>query len=142
MTGNIGQASEVSGRVARRVAATRTARAAWAFAGHVLVLLGVIGAFVPLMPTTVFLIMAASCYARSSERLYRWLLEHPWFGPVLRDWIEHRSMRARPKVIAIGTIVVAFALSFFAIPLTWVRVVHVGIGLALVGYLLRIPIRR
>jgi uncharacterized membrane protein YbaN (DUF454 family) len=51
-------------------------------------------------------------------------------------------MRARPKAIAIGTIVVFFALSFFAIPLTWVRVMHVGIGMALVGYLLRIPIRR
>jgi len=132
---------ELPARAVPRVAATRTGRVAWATAGHLFVALGVIGAFVPLMPTTVFLILAASCYARSSERLYRWLLGHPWFGPVLRDWLEHRAMRVRPKVIAIATVVVVFALSIFAIPLTWVRVIHVMIGLTLVAFLLRIPVR-
>lgn len=126
----------------QRVARTRTGRAAWGLAGHVFVVLGVIGAFLPVMPTTVFLILAASCYARSSERLYRWLLNHRLFGPVLHDWVEHRSMRARPKAIAIATILVAFAASFFAIPLAWVRVIHVLIGAGLVGYLLWIPTRR
>ena len=125
-----------------RIASTKTGRMAWAVGGHVLLVLGIIGAFVPLMPTTVFWILAASCYARASEPLYRWLIGHRWFGPVLRDWIEHRSMRARPKAIAIATIVIAFAVSFFAIPLAWVRILHVGIGLALIGYLLRIPTRR
>lgn len=116
-------------------------RLAWAWAGHVCVALGVIGALLPLMPTTVFLIMAASCYARSSERLYQWLMNHQVFGPVLRDWVEHRSMRLRPKIIAISAIVIGFGLSFFAIPLWWVRVIHIGIGAVLVGWLVRIPLR-
>jgi uncharacterized membrane protein YbaN (DUF454 family) len=125
-----------------QLASSRSGRLLWAGAGHVLVALGIIGAFVPLMPTTVFLIMAVSCYARSSTRLHQWLLNHRTFGPVLRDWVEHRSMRARPKAIAITVIVVAFGASFFAIPLVWVRVIHVGIGVALVAFLLRIPTRR
>jgi hypothetical protein len=122
-------------------AATRGGRWLWAAAGHVLVALGVIGAFVPLMPTTIFLILAASCYARSSARLYRWLLEHRTFGPILRDWRDHRSMRAATKRVALGAIVVAFTATFFAIPLAWVRVIHVLIGLALVGFVLRVPTR-
>lgn len=142
MSNATSEPGELRPQVAVRVAQTRTGRAAWAAAGHVLVGLGVIGAFLPLMPTTIFLILAASCYGRSSERLYRWLLGHRQFGPVLKDWIEHRSMRARPKAIAIATIVVVFAVSIIPIPLAWVRVVHVMIGVALVAFLLRIPTRR
>ncbi len=130
--------TEIESRNQERVAASRSARLLWATAGHVLVALGIIGAFVPLMPTTVFLILAASCYARSSARLYDWLLSNPAFGPVLRDWRDHRSMRARTKRVAVTAIVVAFTASFFAIPLAWVRIIHVGIGLALITFILRV----
>ncbi len=123
------------------IATTRGARLLWAVAGHIFVVLGVIGAFVPLMPTTVFLILAASCYARSSARLHHWLLSHRVFGPVLRDWRDYRTMKAGTKRIAIAAIVVGFTASFFAIPLTWVRIIHVGIGLALVAFILRVETR-
>lgn len=61
-------------------------RWAWLMAGLLLVALGFIGALVPLMPTTIFLILAAGCFARSSPRLEAWLLEHPRYGPSLRAW--------------------------------------------------------
>jgi uncharacterized membrane protein YbaN (DUF454 family) len=51
--------------------------------------LGIIGAFVPIMPTTIFLLVAVSYFARSSERLERWLLDHPRFGPPMRAWRDH-----------------------------------------------------
>ena len=54
--------------------------------GWVMVALGVIGAVTPLLPTTIFLIAAAGCFARSSPRLEAWLLDHPRFGKPLRDW--------------------------------------------------------
>ena len=54
--------------------------------GFLMVALGMIGAVVPLMPTTIFLIAAAACFARSSPRFEAWLLDHSHFGPILRDW--------------------------------------------------------
>jgi len=120
---------------------SRGTRLMWLGLGHLMLALGVIGAFVPLMPTTVFLILAASCYARSSSRLHRWLLSHRTFGPVLRDWEDHRSMRRTTKRVALTAIVIAFTATFFAIPLAWVRVIHVLIGSALVAFILKVPTR-
>jgi uncharacterized membrane protein YbaN (DUF454 family) len=67
--------------------------------GWVLVALGVIGAVTPLLPTTIFLIGAAGCFARSSPRLESWLLEHPTFGKPLRDWRASGAI-SRPGKIA------------------------------------------
>jgi uncharacterized membrane protein YbaN (DUF454 family) len=67
--------------------------------GWVLVALGVIGAVTPLLPTTIFLIGAAGCFARSSPRLEAWLLDHPTFGKPLRDWRSSGAI-SRPGKIA------------------------------------------
>jgi hypothetical protein len=60
-------------------------------------LLGVIGIFVPLLPTPPFVLLAAWCFSRGSERCERWLLEHPRFGPLVRGWREQRAMPLRAK---------------------------------------------
>ena len=70
--------------------------------------LGGIGLFVPLIPTTPFLILASTCFMKSSPRCRRWLLASRWFGPVLRDWDEGRGVRRSIKVLAVimvGTVV-------------------------------------
>jgi len=123
------------------LASTATRRLLYLGAGHVFVALGVIGAFLPVMPTTVFLILAASCYARGSERFYRRLMAHPTFGPILRDWREHRSMTLRTKRIAISAVVIGFAIGFVFIPLWWIRVLHLSAGAALVLYLASVKTR-
>ena len=64
----------------------RAARLGWLAMGWICVALGIIGALLPLMPTTIFLILAAGCFARSSPRLEAWLLDHPRVGPTLRAW--------------------------------------------------------
>jgi hypothetical protein len=76
-------------------------RRSWFFAaGVVMLALGVIGAFLPVMPTTIFLILAAWCLGRSSPRLEARLLDHPRFGPVIRDWREYGAMSRRAKWMA------------------------------------------
>lgn len=71
-------------------------------AGTVSVALGVIGIFVPLLPTTPFLLLAAACYARSCESCYAWLLEHRWFGTFIRNWQEKRGVTRRQKKAAVA----------------------------------------
>lgn len=124
------------------LASSRGARWAYLAAGHTFVALGVIGAFLPVMPTTIFLILAASCYAKASPKLYRRLLDHPTVGPTLRDWRDHRAMKARTKGIAIGTIVVTFAATVLVLPEPWLKILHIGIGAALVVFIARIKTRR
>lgn len=85
-------------------------------AGVVLVGLGIIGAFVPVMPTTIFLILAAACFARSSPRLEAWIVNHPKFGPSVVAWRQYGAIPRRIKVIAIGMMTVSFVLIVIAHP--------------------------
>jgi len=83
----------------------------WLVTGLFSVALGMIGIFVPLLPTIAFMIFAAFCFGKSSPRLYRWLLEHPAYGSHIRDWQETGAIRPRAKRLATVGIAVAFALS-------------------------------
>ncbi|MEJ8630372.1 YbaN family protein [Sphingomonas sp. I4] len=71
--------------------------------------LGIVGALLPLMPTTIFLILAAGCFARSSPRLEARLLNHPRFGPTLRAWRRDGAMGLRAKGMAYGGMVIGYA---------------------------------
>ncbi len=86
------------------------ARYGWLALGFLFVALGVIGALLPLMPTTIFLILAAGCFARSSPRLEAWLLDHPRFGPTLRAWRRDRAIPRRAKLLACTGIALGYAL--------------------------------
>lgn len=102
--------------------------------------LGVIGAFLPLMPTTVFLIVAAWAFARSSPRLHRAILEHPRWGPSLRHWHTHRCLSRRTKAIAVTSIAISFGLSAYAMRARPGLVAGVGLVLlAVVTYLVTRP---
>lgn len=88
----------------------RVSRPLWLSLGLLLVLLGFIGALVPLMPTTIFLILAAACFARSSPRLETWLLTHRRFGSTLRAWREDGAIGPRAKMMACVGIAVGYVL--------------------------------
>ena len=76
-------------------------RIVYVFAGHVFFTVGAIGVFIPLLPTTPFLLLAAWCYSKGSERIHRWLLNQPRFGQPIVDWMDHGVIRRRAKIAAI-----------------------------------------
>ncbi len=80
--------------------------------GLVAVILGIVGIVVPLLPTTPFLLLAAACFLRSSERLYRWLITHRWFGPYIRNYREYHALPLRTKV---GTLALLWGALGYAI---------------------------
>lgn len=79
--------------------------------GWIFIALGVIGIFLPLMPSTVFFILAAWCFSKSSEKFYNWLINHPKFGKLVRDYYEKRGMRLRSKFIAVIMMITTISLS-------------------------------
>lgn len=108
-------------------------------AGSVCVALGVVGIFVPLLPTTPFLLLAAICYARSSPRLLHWLLHNRWFGRSIRDYREGRGIPRREKILTITLLWLTIGASIvFLVDSLWIRVVLFAIALAVTAYLVRI----
>jgi uncharacterized membrane protein YbaN (DUF454 family) len=95
---------------APRSFSARVSRPLWLSLGLLLVVLGFIGALLPLMPTTIFLILAAACFARSSPRLETWLLTHRRFGPTLRAWREDGAIGPRAKMMACAGIAIGYLL--------------------------------
>lgn len=109
--------------------------------GWVCVILGVIGAFLPLMPTTVFLLIAAWAFSRSSERWHRWLREHARFGETIRAWEEHHAMPRRAKRIALLALAASYAFTAWVFgPLSWTAVLA-GVCMAGVAlYIAHLPV--
>jgi len=81
--------------------------------GFVLLGIGIIGVFLPLLPTTPFVLLAAACFARSSEKWHRWILENDTFGPMVRNWEQNRCISCRVKLIAITSMLVVGGFSVF-----------------------------
>ncbi|OFJ47332.1 hypothetical protein BA896_016225 [Janthinobacterium lividum] len=117
----------------------RLRRWAWTAAGMLMVALGVIGAMLPVMPTTIFLILALACFSRASPRLEHWLLHHPRFGAPLRQWREHRAVSRRGKALACLGMTIGFVAMCLGHPPWWVIVLVATMEIAVIVYLLRRP---
>lgn len=85
--------------------------------GWINVFLGLVGLVVPVMPTTVFLLIAAWAFSRSSDRFHSWLYNHAILGPPIRDWHQHRIIPARAKMLALSMMAASLAL-----------LIHIGDG--------------
>jgi uncharacterized membrane protein YbaN (DUF454 family) len=93
-------------------------RPLWFLAGLALAGVGVIGAIVPLLPSTIFFILAAACFARCSPRLEAWLLARPHIGPAISDW-RARGAIARPAKIAASSGMAVGAIALLAATPDW-----------------------
>jgi len=95
-------------------------RLPWLVGGALSLLLGVIGIFLPLLPTTPFVLLAAFCFARGSARCEAWLLAHPRFGPMVVQWRARRAVPLRAKQLAWGMMALSSAISWAVMPvLPW-----------------------
>ncbi|MTZ15441.1 YbaN family protein [Stutzerimonas degradans] len=90
--------------------------------GWLAVALGVVGIFLPVLPTTPFMLLAAACFVRSSERFYVWLVEHPRLGPWFRDYLEGNGIPLKGKAYTILTMWVSIGISCWLVPLVWARI--------------------
>lgn len=97
-------------------------------AGVLLTFVGVIGYFTPGMPGTIFLILAAGCFTRSSPKLEAWLLSHPRLGPGVTAWRENGAIPRKIKYVAIGSMIVSFViLLLMHVETIWVAIVGVAL---------------
>jgi len=108
-------------------------------AGTIFVGLGVLGMILPLMPTTVFLLMAAYCYSRSSDRFHTWLLTNRWCGGYISNYRSGRGMTVRQKITSIGMLWLSMALSVWLVgPKLWLIILLLPIAAGVTYYLLRL----
>jgi uncharacterized protein len=107
--------------------------------GSVFVTLGVIGIFIPILPTTPFLLLAAYFFARSSDRALHWLLNNRWFGGYIRNYREGRGMALKDKIITLSSLWITIVLTaVFIVDNGWVRLVLAAVALGVTLHLLRI----
>ena len=106
--------------------------------GHASIAVGFIGIFVPLLPTTPFVLLAAVCYSRGSERFHTWLHEHHRFGPMIHSWREHRAIGIRAKIAAVITVVASITYSTIRLDAPW-NVIALLIGAAVLTFILSRP---
>ena len=108
--------------------------------GWLSVALGTLGVFLPLLPTTPFILLAAWCFARSSPRFHHWLLYRSWFGGYLRHWQQYRAMPPGAKPRAVVMILLTFAISLWLVNLTWVSIFLLIVLACLLIFMWRIPV--
>jgi len=108
--------------------------------GWLSIVAGVVGIFLPLLPTVPFLLLAAACFARSSERFHGWLVEHDHLGPLVRDYLNGGGIPLRVKRMAIGMVWISFpASAFLFVSVAWLKIALLAIAAGITLYLLLLP---
>lgn len=97
-------------------------RTFWLVFGLLSLLLGIVGVFLPLLPTTPFVLLSAYCFSKSSKRLHLWLLNHKLFGSLISDWEKHGVIRTKTKCIATASMLILVSYPLFFLPIIiWVK---------------------
>ena len=110
--------------------------------GALFVVIGVVGIFLPILPTTPFMLLAAWCFARSSTRFYNWIMNNKVFGPIIREWRQYRSIPKRAKITAMILMPTTFGISiFFFVPIFWVQIMLAAFCIFMLAFLWHIPVR-
>jgi hypothetical protein len=112
-------------------------------AGTILVGIGILGMFLPLLPTTVFFLMAAWCYARSSEKFYHWLHHNRYFGKYLKNYRTGKGITLSSKISTIAILWVSILYSmFFAVEVFYVRLILLAVAIGVTIHIVVIPTYR
>ena len=101
---------------------------------------GVVGIFLPVVPTVPFLLLAALCFSKSSERFHSWLIEHRQLGPLIRDFLSSGSIPLKAKLAALVTVWISFPVSaFLLVEIFWLKLLLMAAAGAVTLYLLYLP---
>jgi uncharacterized membrane protein YbaN (DUF454 family) len=109
-------------------------------AGIFFVGLAILGAALPILPTTPFLLVAAGCFAKSSPRLHQKLLAHKTFGPLIYHWQESRSIPKRAKVMSLITMILSVAWSCYLLDNNYLRALIIALVVCPFIFILRLPL--
>ncbi|QBG47587.1 DUF454 domain-containing protein [Verrucomicrobia bacterium S94] len=109
-------------------------------AGFALVGLATLGIFLPLLPTTPLLLLAAWCFANSSDKYHQWLLNHKVFGNLIRNWQENRCMPRKAKILSVTMILLFGGFSIYRIESIPIRIIGGLLCLTGLFFVLRIPV--
>lgn len=120
---------------------SRLVRGFYLTLGIVALILAVLGVVLPVLPTTPFVLLAATCFARSSERFHDGLLANRVAGPIIREWCEHHSIPRRVKRWIYLLMALSFGSSILSMPFVWQQVILAVLGIVLTVFIWRIPVR-
>ena len=119
---------------------SRLSRGLWTFAGTFFLAVGLIGIFLPVLPTTPFLLLSAACYFKGSRRMHDWLLNNRWFGSYLRNYREGKGVSVKVKVISILALWTTIGYSaFYVIDILIVRIVLLVVAIAVTLHIAYLP---
>jgi uncharacterized membrane protein YbaN (DUF454 family) len=107
--------------------------------GTISVVLGVVGIFLPILPTTPFLLLAAACYVRSSNKFYTWLVSHPVLSKYILAYLDGQGIPRKAKYYTLLVMWLTMSISAFIVPLWQVSVLLLCIGLGVSAYIWRLP---
>ena len=119
---------------------SKLSRGLWTFAGAFFLAVGVIGIFLPVLPTTPFLLLSAACYFKGSRRMHDWLLNNKWFGSYLRNYREGKGVSVKVKAISILSLWATIGYSaFYVIDMLIVRIVLLVVAIAVTLHIASLP---
>ena len=107
--------------------------------GWLSVILGVIGIFLPILPTTPFLLLAAACFVRTSPKFYQWLVGHPKLGKYLAYYLEGKGIPLKAKVYTLVLMTISMSTTAYLVPVTAVRILLPLVGVLVALYIVRQP---
>ena len=105
--------------------------------GSICLALGVIGIFLPLLPTTPFLLLSAALYVRSSDKLYQWLIHQKYLGEYIRNFREHKAIPLRAKIISITMVWITLTYCALAIAdEVWLKAIFQVLAISVTWHIL------
>ncbi len=108
--------------------------------GILSLVLGVLGIFLPLLPTTPFVLLASACFVKSSPKFHNWLISHNTFGPIIKNWQTNRAVSSKVRRKGAIAMIISFGLSIWIVPLIWLKFVLLLGLMLLLTFFLRLPV--
>lgn len=102
--------------------------------------LAALGAVLPLLPTTPFLLVAAACFAKSSPRMHKMLLQNKVFGPLIYHWQQSRSIPKKGKILSLSSMILAGAWSCYMMDALWLKILVVALMAGPFIFIWRLPV--